>query len=210
VGINELEGAVLMDADEYLKISHEVKALKTAMLKLKRELQTDLQAGGHAADSGLTPSAGKTPRRTGSGSQTNELSARIDQLTAEKAKVQEEAEKHKKELQRLSEQLHRSNSDLKRVEEEKSSLSERLQQMESHRDLLLDKVERLHADKHKLEDRLSSLEKSQFYEESWVEEGGVEWEESLMLGGVKGEKTESDTGENSEPESSAVCSGPNS
>ena len=32
-----------MDADEYLKISHEVKALKTAMLKLKRELQTDLQ-----------------------------------------------------------------------------------------------------------------------------------------------------------------------
>ena len=40
------------------------------------------QAGGHAADSGLTPSAGKTPRRTGSGSQTNELSARIDQLTA--------------------------------------------------------------------------------------------------------------------------------
>jgi hypothetical protein len=82
VGINELEGAVLMDADEYLKISHEVKALKTAMLKLKRELQTDLQAGGHAADSGLTPSAGKTPRRTGSGSQTNELSARIDQLTA--------------------------------------------------------------------------------------------------------------------------------
>ena len=30
-----------MDADEYLRISHEVKALKTAMLKLKRELQTD-------------------------------------------------------------------------------------------------------------------------------------------------------------------------
>ena len=38
-GINELEGAVLMDSDEYLKISHEVKALKTAILKLKRELQ---------------------------------------------------------------------------------------------------------------------------------------------------------------------------
>ena len=33
-----------MDADEYLKISHEVKVLITAMLKLKRELQTDLQA----------------------------------------------------------------------------------------------------------------------------------------------------------------------
>ena len=30
-----------MEADEYLRISHEVKALKTAMLKLKRELQTD-------------------------------------------------------------------------------------------------------------------------------------------------------------------------
>ena len=41
-GINELEGAVLMDADEYLRLSHEVKALKTAILKLKRELQTDL------------------------------------------------------------------------------------------------------------------------------------------------------------------------
>ena len=43
VGINELEGAVLMDSDEYLKISHEVKALKTAILKLKRELQSGEQ-----------------------------------------------------------------------------------------------------------------------------------------------------------------------
>ena len=42
-GINELEGAVLMDSDEYLKISHEVKALKTAILKLKRELQSGEQ-----------------------------------------------------------------------------------------------------------------------------------------------------------------------
>ena len=60
-------------------------------------------------------------------------------------------------------------------------------------------MERLHADKHKLEDRLSSSEKAQFYEESsnWLEEvdgGGEEWEETLMLGGVKGEKTESDIG----------------
>ena len=58
----------------------------------------------------------------------------------EKTKAQEEAERHKKELQKVSEQRHRLNSDLKRVEEEKSDLSERLQQMESHRDLLLDKV----------------------------------------------------------------------
>ena len=60
-------------------------------------------------------------------------------------------------------------------------------------------VERLHADKHKLEDRLSSLEKAQFYEgsTSWLDEpdmGGVEWEETLMLDGGKGEKTESDIG----------------
>ena len=60
-------------------------------------------------------------------------------------------------------------------------------------------MERLHADKNKLEDRLTSLEKVQFYEEtsSWLDKvdgGGGEWEESLMLGGVKGERTESDIG----------------
>ena len=62
-------------------------------------------------------------------------------------------------------------------------------------------MERLHADKHKLEDRLRSLEKAQLYEESssgWLEEGGEggegKWEETLMLGDGKGEKTESDVG----------------
>lgn len=41
-GINELEGAVLLEADDYRRISNEVKSLKTALLKLKRELQADV------------------------------------------------------------------------------------------------------------------------------------------------------------------------
>lgn len=66
---------------------------------------------------------------------------------------------------------------------------------------MVPQVERLHADKHKLEDRLSSLEKAQFYEKSsscWIREGGEEgeggWEDTVMLDGMKGEKTESDIG----------------
>ena len=42
VGINELEGSVLLEADDYRRISNEVKALKTSLLKLKRELQGDV------------------------------------------------------------------------------------------------------------------------------------------------------------------------
>lgn len=41
-GMNELEGAVLLEADDYRKISNDVKSLKTALLKLKRELQSDV------------------------------------------------------------------------------------------------------------------------------------------------------------------------
>ena len=41
-GIHELEGAVLLEADDYRRISNEVKSLKTALLKLKRELQADV------------------------------------------------------------------------------------------------------------------------------------------------------------------------
>ena len=43
-GINELEGAVLLEADDYRRISNEVKSLKTALLKLKREIQADVSA----------------------------------------------------------------------------------------------------------------------------------------------------------------------
>ncbi len=38
-GMNELEGSVLLEADDYRRLVNEVKALKTALLKLKRELQ---------------------------------------------------------------------------------------------------------------------------------------------------------------------------
>ena len=41
-GINELEGCVLLEADDYRRIANEVKFLKTALLKLKRELQGDV------------------------------------------------------------------------------------------------------------------------------------------------------------------------
>ena len=41
-GINELEGSVLIEADDYRRISNEVKSLKTALLKLKRELAADV------------------------------------------------------------------------------------------------------------------------------------------------------------------------
>lgn len=42
VGINELEGSVLLEADDYLRVCHDVKALKTVLLRLKREIQTDV------------------------------------------------------------------------------------------------------------------------------------------------------------------------
>jgi hypothetical protein len=43
-GINELEGSVLLEADDYRRISNDVKSLKTALLKLKRELQVDVSS----------------------------------------------------------------------------------------------------------------------------------------------------------------------
>ena len=41
-GMNELEGSVLLEADDYRRLLNEVKALKTALLKLKRELQDEV------------------------------------------------------------------------------------------------------------------------------------------------------------------------
>lgn len=41
-GMNELEGSVLLEADDYRRLFNEVKALKTALLKLKRELQEEV------------------------------------------------------------------------------------------------------------------------------------------------------------------------
>lgn len=44
VGMNELEGSVLLEADDYRKIANDVKALKTMLLKMKREIQNDVSA----------------------------------------------------------------------------------------------------------------------------------------------------------------------
>ena len=41
-GINELAGSVLLEADDYRRISNEVKALKTMLFKLKREIQGEV------------------------------------------------------------------------------------------------------------------------------------------------------------------------
>ncbi len=42
MGINELQGSVLLEADDYRRISNDVRGLKTALLRLKRELQGDV------------------------------------------------------------------------------------------------------------------------------------------------------------------------
>jgi len=42
LNLEEIEGAVSMEADEYRRMAQEVKALKTVLLKLKRELQADV------------------------------------------------------------------------------------------------------------------------------------------------------------------------
>lgn len=42
VGLNELKGAVLVDAEDYRKMVQEVKTLKTMLLRLKRELAADV------------------------------------------------------------------------------------------------------------------------------------------------------------------------
>ena len=40
MGLNELEGTVLVDAEDYRLMVKEVKHLKTVLLRLKRELTT--------------------------------------------------------------------------------------------------------------------------------------------------------------------------
>ena len=42
LNLEEIEGAVSIEADEYRRMAQEVKALKTVLLKLKRELQADV------------------------------------------------------------------------------------------------------------------------------------------------------------------------
>ena len=42
VGLNELEGAILLDAEDYRRMVQEVKTLKTMLLRLKRELTADV------------------------------------------------------------------------------------------------------------------------------------------------------------------------
>ena len=45
--MNELVGSVLLEADDYRSLLNEVKALKTALLRLKRELQEDVSVVSH-------------------------------------------------------------------------------------------------------------------------------------------------------------------
>ena len=47
VGMNELEGSVLLEADDYRKIANDVKALKTMLLRMKREIQNEVSLGLH-------------------------------------------------------------------------------------------------------------------------------------------------------------------
>ena len=42
VGLNELEGAILLDAEDYRRMVQEVRTLKTMLLRLKRELMADV------------------------------------------------------------------------------------------------------------------------------------------------------------------------
>lgn len=65
-----------MDSDEYLKISHEVKALKTAILKLKRELQSGGGGGGGRGDSN-TPGRNRSLASVGD-SETSENVSILD------------------------------------------------------------------------------------------------------------------------------------
>ena len=44
VGLNELEGAVLLDAEDYRRMLQEVKTLKSILLRLKRELTADVSS----------------------------------------------------------------------------------------------------------------------------------------------------------------------
>ena len=41
-GLNDLEGSVLLEAEDYRRIAQEVKALKTTLLRFKRELQNEV------------------------------------------------------------------------------------------------------------------------------------------------------------------------
>ena len=68
------------------------------------------------------------------------LSLSLSFSLQEKTKAEDEANRHKKDLQKFSEKLDKSNFDLKRAEEMKSSLKEQFQHVEGHRDRLLDKV----------------------------------------------------------------------
>ena len=46
MGLNDLEGSVLLEAEDYRRIAQEVKALKTTLLRFKRELQNEVCYGG--------------------------------------------------------------------------------------------------------------------------------------------------------------------
>lgn len=177
VGLNELEGAVLLDAEDYRRMLQEVKTLKSILLRLKRELTAD--GGGVSAPPSSTQTSLKssTARLKKEGSNQTELLSKIQKLTSERDKALQEVEQSKKKQDNMETAVEKLKKDLEISKREKEKLSSSLSDLESYRENMLAKVERLHADKHKLEDRLNLLEKSAVYESSILNKVWVEHEE---------------------------------
>lgn len=236
-GMNELQGSVLLEADDYRMLFNEVKALKTALLKLKREIQEDTGASTPNNNNNSRVGRARTSPMPGQMS-SMETSKRLKTLGQEKEAISEELARAKRETMVKSTQTELLNKQLAKERAELERSREELEQVTGHRDRLLDKVERLHADKHALEARLNTLERASMYEQTWSENWTDELDgeessfgESLDTDpsscdpscsagkGVREKRgTESDVtdsvqsdggeGESSEPESTAVCSAP--
>lgn len=237
-GMNELEGSVLLEADDYRRVLNEVKALKTALLRLKREIQED------DGSSAPTPRVGRSRTSPASGQMSStEYSKKLKAMGQEKEAISEELVKLKKDNKMKCSHVEALSKEVATLKEKQEKTDEELQMVTGQRDRLLEKVERLHADKHSLEARLNTLERASMYEQTWSESWMDEFDEmegaessfgesldtdpssAAGKGGVAGgvvhrEKkgTESDVtdsvqsdggeGESSEPESMAVCSAP--
>jgi chromosome segregation ATPase len=170
VGLNELKGAVLLDAEDYRKMVQEVKTLKTMLLRLKREL---------AADGGVSPSNSVTStvsmssmarlKRLG-GSNNGELLDKIQKLTSERDKAIHEVEEMKKSKVKEEKKYEGLKEEMEQMKNEREKLTCKVNELEQHREYLIDKMERLHADKHKVEDKLNTIEKSSLYERTILEE----------------------------------------
>ncbi|XP_065883878.1 uncharacterized protein [Dysidea avara] len=206
LNLEEIEGAVSMEADEYRRMAQEVKALKTVLLKLKRELQADHQ--------GISPvsstAGGKVVRARRLSPTPPDLTAKVDHLTQEKRQLNSKLEKAQKDLSSRDTKVEELEKQLKGQQEETKQLKEKLSSLEKHREYLLDKVERLHADKHKLEYRLSMVENDPDIGEVLSDLEISDDEEMEHLKHLQSESYDMSDGcmeENSDPESQAAMTG---